>query len=67
MGEMLGLQRKFYTLVLGILLAGIWGLIAILSGRLNRRSYFPYGPFLAVAGLLAIIWGNQVADWFMNQ
>ncbi len=67
MGAMLGLQRIFFTLVLGIVLAGIWGLIAIVSGRLNRRSYFPYGPFLAVAGLLAIIWGNQVADWFMNQ
>ncbi|GMQ77733.1 MAG: A24 family peptidase [Anaerolineae bacterium] len=67
MGAMLGLQRILFTLVLGIVLAGIWGLIAIVSGRLNRRSYFPYGPFLAVAGLMAIIWGNRVADWFMNQ
>jgi leader peptidase (prepilin peptidase)/N-methyltransferase len=67
MGAMLGLQRILFALVLGILLAGIWGLFAIITGRLDRRSYFPYGPFLAVAGLLAILWGNQFVDRLMNQ
>lgn len=67
MGAMLGLQRILFALVLGILLAGIWGLIAVVGGRLGRRSYFPYGPFLAVAGILAIIWGNQIVDRLMNQ
>ena len=67
MGAMLGLQRIFFALVLGILLAGLWGLIAIISGRLKRRSYFPYGPFLAGAGIITIIWGGIFVDWFMNQ
>jgi leader peptidase (prepilin peptidase)/N-methyltransferase len=67
MGAMLGLQRIFFALVLGIVLAGLWGLIAIISGRLKRRSYFPYGPFLAGAGIITIIWGGIIVDWFMNQ
>jgi prepilin signal peptidase PulO-like enzyme (type II secretory pathway) len=67
MGAMLGLQRIFFALVLGILLAGLWGLIAIISGKLKRRSYFPYGPFLAGAGIITIIWGGILVDWFMNQ
>ncbi len=66
MGAMLGLQRILFALVLGIFLAGLWGLIAVLGGKLGRRSYFPYGPFLAVAGIATIIWGNQLVDRFTN-
>ena len=66
MGAMLGLQRILFALVLGILLAGLWGLVAVASGKLNRRSYFPYGPFLAVAGIVTIIWGNQLVERLTN-
>ena len=66
MGAMLGLQRILFALVIGIFLAGIWGLIAVFRGKLGRRSYFPYGPFLALGGILAIIWGNQFAAPFLD-
>lgn len=62
MGAMLGFQRIFFALILGILLAGLWGAVALLTGRLQRRSYFAYGPFLAAAGIIIIIWGNQIFD-----
>lgn len=62
MGSMLGFQRIFFALILGILLAGIWGAVALLTGRLSRRSHFAYGPFLALAGIIIIIWGNQIFD-----
>ena len=60
MGAMLGFQRIFFALSIGILLAGAWGLIALISGRMQRRSYFAYGPFLAIGGILSIIFGNQM-------
>lgn len=62
MGAMLGFQRIFFALILGILLAGLWGAVALLTGRLQRRSHFAYGPFLAGAGIIVIIWGNQIFD-----
>lgn len=63
MGAMLGFQRVFFALVIGILLAGLWGGIGLISGRMNRRSKFAYGPFLAIAGIVVIIWGNQLLNW----
>ena len=63
MGAMLGFKLIFFALILGILLAGLWGAVALLTGRLQRRSYFAYGPFLAAAGIIFIIWGNQIFDW----
>lgn len=64
MGLMLGFQRIFFALVLGILLAGLWSLLGLLSGRMGRRAYFAYGPFLAIAGIATIIWGDRFYTWF---
>lgn len=66
MGAMLGFQRVFFALIFGIFLAGMWGILALLSGRMKLRSYFAYGSFLAVAGIVMIIWGNQIYEWIAN-
>ncbi len=63
MGAMLGFQRIFFALILGILLAGLWGGLALLARRASRRTYFAYGPFLAIGGIIAIIWGDQIYRW----
>lgn len=66
MGLMLGFDRIFFALVLGILLAGLWSLIGLASGKMSRRAYFAYGPFLALAGIVTIIWGDRFFSWFTN-
>jgi leader peptidase (prepilin peptidase)/N-methyltransferase len=66
MGLMLGFHRIFFALVLGILLAGLWSLVGLLTGRISRRSYFAYGPFLAVAGIVTIIWGDRLYAWVIG-
>jgi leader peptidase (prepilin peptidase)/N-methyltransferase len=66
MGAMLGLQRIFFALIIGVLLAGIWAIVALISGKLKLRGYFAYGPFLAIGGILMIIWGNEIYNWISN-
>jgi leader peptidase (prepilin peptidase)/N-methyltransferase len=66
MGAMLGFQRVFFALILGIFLAGLWGVVSLLSGRMKLKGYFAYGPFLAIAGIVMIIWGNQIYSWLEN-
>ena len=63
MGAMLGFPRIFVALILGILFAGLYGAVALLTGRMQRHSYFAYGPFLAAGGIITIIWGTQIYDW----
>jgi prepilin signal peptidase PulO-like enzyme (type II secretory pathway) len=65
MGAMLGFQRIFFALIAGILFAGVWSIVGLLTGKIGRRSYFAYGPFLATGGLIMIVWGNQVYDWLI--
>jgi leader peptidase (prepilin peptidase)/N-methyltransferase len=66
MGAMLGLHRVIFALVLGVLLGGLWSLVGMITGRMTRFSYFAYGPFLAVAGLIMLIWGNAVLQWYIG-
>jgi prepilin signal peptidase PulO-like enzyme (type II secretory pathway) len=66
MGAMLGLQRVFFALILGIFLAGLWALATLIIGRMNLRSHFAYGPFLAIGGIVMIIWGNEIYNWILN-
>ncbi len=66
MGAMLGLQRVFFALILGIFLAGLWAIVTLISGRMKLRGYFAYGPFLAIGGIVMIIWGNEIYNWISN-
>ena len=66
MGAMLGIHRVIFALVLGVLLGGLWSLIGLISGRMNRSSYFAYGPFLAVGGLVTLVWGNAFLEWYIG-
>ena len=65
LGAMLGFDRIFFALLLGILLGGVSSLVFI---GLRRRVHFhiPYGPYLAVAGILMLIWGRQVFLWYTS-
>lgn len=64
MGAMLGLHRVIFALTLAILLGGVGGALLLLTRRFHRRSYVPYGPYLAIAGVVMLIWGEQVVAWY---
>jgi leader peptidase (prepilin peptidase)/N-methyltransferase len=66
MGAMLGFQYIFFALIFGIFLAGIFGLLVLITRRGSRRTYFAYGPFLAISGIIMIIWGDQISHWFFG-
>ena len=43
------------TFKTGILLAGLGGVFLLLTRRVGRRDPIPYGPYLCVGALLALI------------
>ena len=45
---------------LAVLAGALFGLLGRLSGRLKRQQPFPFGPFLAAAGLAVWIGGNTL-------
>jgi leader peptidase (prepilin peptidase)/N-methyltransferase len=65
MGAMLGFHRILFALALAILLGGIVSVLVLVVNRsVNRRTYLPYGQYLAIAGIIMLIWGVRVVDWY---
>lgn len=66
MGAMLGLLRIPFALIIGILLGGLISVLLLLTRRSSARSYLPYGQYLAIGGIIMLIWGNRILDWYIG-
>lgn len=66
MGAMLGLLRIPFALIIGILLGGIVSILLLLLRRSSARTYLPYGQYLAAGGIIVLLWGNQILDWYIG-
>lgn len=66
MGAMLGFHRIFFALILGIFLGGIFSLLLLLSRRVTRDTALPYGQYLALGGIVMLIWGAQYVQQFLD-
>ena len=56
-----GLRHVPVGLFLAFVLSAVVGLALIASGRASRRTAIPFGPFLAIGGVLALLGGSLSA------
>jgi leader peptidase (prepilin peptidase)/N-methyltransferase len=49
---------------LSFLLGAVVGLGLMAVRRAGRRTAIPFGPFMVAGALLAIVWGQAIADWY---
>jgi leader peptidase (prepilin peptidase) / N-methyltransferase len=42
------------------------GVIAVKGSKAGRKTAIPFGPFLALGGLVALLAGEPVIDWYLN-
>jgi len=54
-GLMLGLVRAFSGVIAGLLFSGIVLVVLLATRRIGRRSYVPFGPFLILGALWAVL------------
>jgi leader peptidase (prepilin peptidase)/N-methyltransferase len=52
------------ALLSGVLVGGV--VIARLGTRVGRKTAVPFGPFLALGGLVALFAGDAVVDWYTD-
>ncbi len=58
-GSWLGLKGLFISIWLSFFFAGIFGLIGLISKKINRYQKIPFGSFLSFSGLLVWYFGNN--------
>jgi len=64
LGLILGWPYILLTFVLAIFAGAFIPLFLLLIGRIGRKSYIPYGPFLTITGWLMLIWGDDIWQYY---
>ncbi len=66
----IGLATGFPLVILAIVLAAVIGSLVAVALMIARRRRFretlPFGPFLAIATMITLIWGSQMLGWYMG-
>lgn len=65
-GAVLGVGGGLVAAFVGIMLGGVVAAILLVSGRRHFGEYLPFGPFLAVGGIAAAVWGRPIMEWYLG-
>jgi leader peptidase (prepilin peptidase)/N-methyltransferase len=53
-------------LFLGFLLGGLFGIALLLRGSGGRKTAVPFGPFMLLGVLIAVLTGEQLVDGYLS-
>ena len=62
----LGLRFVGVAAGAAIVFGGLGGVAALAMGR-GRKSAIPFGPYLAAGAVVAGLWGEQIASWYIDR
>jgi leader peptidase (prepilin peptidase) / N-methyltransferase len=62
----LGLRFVGVAAGAAILFGGLGGLAALAMGK-GRKSAIPFGPYLAAGAVVAGLWGEPIASWYIGR
>ncbi len=65
LGAWLGWQYLPVIIVLSSLVGAILGVAMILLAGRDQAKPIPFGPYLATAGLLALLWGDAINEFYL--
>ncbi|GEM73908.1 prepilin peptidase [Vibrio sagamiensis] len=66
LGAWLGWQSLPMIILLSSIVGILFGLIQLRLQNKGINKAFPFGPYLAIAGWISLIWGNRILDWYLS-
>ena len=70
MAALIGMVTGFANILVavlgGIILGGLVAAGLLVSGLKRRKEAVPFGPFLAVAGIVTLLWGQPILQWYLG-
>lgn len=66
LGLVLGFPAILVSISLSFLTGAIFGIALILAGKRKLGQTIPFGPFLSLGGILAILFGGDLLTWYLG-
>ncbi len=64
LGAFMGWQALPFIVFASSLVGAVLGSVFLLLARRGLRAEIPFGPYLAVAGMVWLLWGGLLLDWY---
>lgn len=61
-----GLPSIFVALLLAVISGGLIASLLLLSKIKKRTDAIPFAPFLAVAAMVTLVWGQNILRWYLG-
>ena len=65
-GIITGSRLVLVALFIAVLFGGIVSVFLLLSKRKTLKELIPFGPFLSIAAMVTLLWGNEILDWYLT-
>ncbi|MEK7518695.1 MAG: prepilin peptidase, partial [Patescibacteria group bacterium] len=66
LGVFLGMPLALVALFLAYITGSIWAVALLARRKVKFSSAIPFGAFLALAGVIAFIFGPAVVSWYQQ-
>jgi len=61
-----GFPMVFASIIMAAILGGIVAVAMVIARKRKRRQTIPFGPFLAVAAMITLLWGSTIVNWYLG-
>lgn len=65
-GALLGWQQLPLIILLSSVVGAVVGSISLAVQKKSQGSAIPFGPYIAAAGFIAMLWGEQISSWYLR-
>ena len=65
----LGVKNSLLVALISVYVGAIFGIITIVYSKIKKQEYnsmIPYGPFISVATLMVMLYGDRNINWYLN-
>ncbi|MBI4128594.1 MAG: prepilin peptidase [Parcubacteria group bacterium] len=65
-GLFLGFPLALVALIFAFISGGLFASLLVILGKKGMKSHVPFGPFIALGALAAILWGGNIIHLYLN-
>ena len=66
LGLLLGFPKLMVGVFLSFVIGASYGVVLMLMKRAKLKQAVPFGPFLILGSLIALIWGEKILSWYLG-
>jgi len=66
LGFLFGVKNTLLLMFLSFIIGGLLSLVLLGLKIKKRKDYIPFGPFICIAALITIFWGEQILLWYLT-